>query len=261
MFMVGRYLRFLAYARTRHQVHSPYVFSLISEVIRPGAVPAVCAVVEVLREKALRSREVIVKTDLGSGAESVRPATYPATIGRLARTSTLPPYRAARLFRLARYLQATRVLELGTALGFTTAYLAKAVPDARIVTLEGCHAVSGAAWKIFSYLMLDHIEQMEGEFDLTLPAALEKLGSTDLVFIDGNHREEPTVRYFETCLPYAAAGSVFVIDDIHSSPGMEKAWEHMRNHEKVTVSIDLFHMGWLLLREELSRQHFILRYP
>jgi hypothetical protein len=42
---------------------------------------------------------------------------------------------------------------------------------------------------------------------------------------------------------------------------MEHAWEQIKNNDRVTVSIDLFHMGIILFRQELSRQHFILRYP
>ena len=48
-----------------------------------------------------------------------------------------------------------------------------------------------------------------------------KIKNIDLVFIDGNHQENPTISYFEKCLNYAHNDTIFIFDDIYWSIGME----------------------------------------
>ena len=101
---------------------------------------------------------------------------------------------------------------------------------------------------------------MEGRFEDTLTVALKKLGSVDLVYIDGNHRKEALLDYFDRCLNYIHNNSVIVCDDIHASKGMEEAWNIIIQRPGVTVSLDFFYSGWVFFRKESSLQHFKLRY-
>lgn len=81
----------------------------------------------------------------------------------------------------------------------------------------------------------------------------------DLVYFDGNHQKEATLRYFEQLLPAAHNDSVFIFDDIHWSPGMEEAWEEIKKHPEVQVTIDTFYLGLVFFRKEQARQHFKIR--
>ena len=80
--------------------------------------------------------------------------------------------------------------------------------------------------------------------------ALQEIGRLDYLFVDGNHRKEPTLRYFEECLKRAHEKSVFVFDDIHWSKEMELAWEEIKKHPQVTLSLDLFFFGVVFFRKE-----------
>jgi predicted O-methyltransferase YrrM len=80
----------------------------------------------------------------------------------------------------------------------------------------------------------------------------------DFVFFDGNHQKQPTINYFEICLQKAHEKSVFVFDDIHWSEEMEQAWAYIKNHPKVTVTIDLFWIGIVFFRTEQVKEHFII---
>lgn len=82
----------------------------------------------------------------------------------------------------------------------------------------------------------------------------------DLVFVDGFHAMEPTLDHFEQCLTKSHNDTVFVFDDIHWSRGMEQAWEAVKSHDKVSVTIDLYNMGLAFLRKEQAEEHFTLRY-
>jgi len=87
------------------------------------------------------------------------------------------------------------------------------------------------------------------------------MGKVDMVFLDGNHRLEPTIRYFEMILSYSHGGTLIIFDDIHWSPGMEAAWYEVRQHPQVTATIDLFFLGIALLNPDFrQKRHFKLRY-
>lgn len=230
------------------------------ETIRPGQPPGICGPVEALRYAYMKDRRLIVKTDYGYGNREEL-EKYEVSIRKLARSSSLPSARASRLFNLARFLEAEEILELGTALGISAGYLAKAVPRARVVTMEGCPELAALARNGFQTLGLGNVELVAGNFDTRLPEVLTSFRRLDLVFFDGNHRLQPTLDYFRQCLPYAHDNSVFVFDDIHYSNEMEQAWETIKRDHRVIVSLDFFHMGWVLFRKELSREHFMLRYP
>ncbi|MFT5903100.1 MAG: putative O-methyltransferase YrrM, partial [Bacteroidia bacterium] len=100
----------------------------------------------------------------------------------------------------------------------------------------------------------------KGNFDETLQSFLNSIEKLDWAFIDGNHQEEPTVRYFQQCLGKCHNDSVLLFDDIYWSKGMAAAWENIKAHERVTVTLDLFQVGIVFLRQEQPKQHFVIRY-
>jgi len=233
---------------------------MINEVVRNNRPVEGENEAEMLRRECLQNRSVIFKTDYGTGAGEAGSNKYPVTVRSVARRSLASRKEARRLSRMVSFMNAGQILELGTSLGVTTTYLAKANPDARIITLEGCPELSRMARHNFSKLRLKNITLREGRFEDTLEPALEELGKAGLVFIDGNHRGDALMDYFNWCLRYSHNGTVMVIDDIHASPSMEQAWETICRDERVTVSLDLFYSGWVFLRKESSKQHFRLRY-
>jgi len=93
-----------------------------------------------------------------------------------------------------------------------------------------------------------------------LPDLIKQAGKLDFAYIDGNHTYEATIENFESLLEIAHNDTVFVFDDIHWSAGMEKAWNEITDHKRVTVSIDLFRTAIVFLRSELSRQKFIIKF-
>ncbi len=101
---------------------------------------------------------------------------------------------------------------------------------------------------------------MEGNFDKTLKPTLSSIDKLDWVFIDGNHQKEPTIRYFEQCLEKCTSDSVLLFDDIYWSKGMAEAWENIKQHPRVSVTLDLFQVGIVFIREGQSKQDFWIRY-
>ena len=129
------------------------------------------------------------------------------------------------------------------------------------MTMEGSKEIAEVAKKNFANLEIRNIEITEGNFDNTLSSVVRGLSSVDFAFIDGNHRQEPTERYFKELLAKTNNDSILVFDDIHWSREMEDAWKTIKNNAAVTCSIDLFFIGIVLFRKEFKeKQHFAIRF-
>lgn len=258
LFQLLAYLRFWLRSGNAHGLHSPFVFGLYTSVVRHTGAFAAYVAVEARRQQLLSSPVSIAVTDFGAGSHTG--AGRQRRVADIARTAAKPPHLAQLLFRLVNHLKPTTILELGTSLGLTTAYLAAADSRHRVATFEGCPNVAAVARQTFATLRLGNIDIVEGNIDHTLaPALLALAGPVDFAFFDGNHRYEPTLRYFELCLAHRTDESVFVFDDIHWSAEMEQAWEAIKAHPEVTITVDLFYIGLVFFRRNQPKQHFWLR--
>ena len=154
------------------------------------------------------------------------------------------------MFRLVNHFQPKNIIELGTSLGITTLYLAASSKKISVQTLEGCPQTAAKAKE----------DVIVGEFSETLPQVLKNTARVDFMYFDGNHRKEATLNYFEQALSHVAEESIFVFDDIHWSKEMEEAWQIIKSNPKVSLSIDLFHLGILFFRQGIPRQDFVLKF-
>lgn len=242
-----------------HGIHSPFVYQLVRDVFNSTSLPPSANAIEAIRKQLLKNHTSLLVNDYGAGAS--KGLQRNRIVRQIAAKSLKSPKYARLLYRLANYFQPANILELGTSLGITTAYLASAVKEANVVTLEGADAVASIAKEHFRQLQLSNIQVVTGPFDETLTNVLQKMGKLDFVFLDGNHAYAPTLRYFKTMLPYVHSGTVIILDDIHWSAEMENAWQAICNHSAVKLSIDLFFVGVLFFREEqLHKQHFRIRF-
>jgi predicted O-methyltransferase YrrM len=242
-----------------HGVHSPFVFEFISKVLNDRTDYPAYRQVEQLRRQLLKNKTVLRIDDLGAGSAISKKDQR--TIASIARNAVKPKKFGQLLYRMIKYYQPANLLELGTSLGITTSYMAMAAPNSRIITMEGAGEVAAVAKKNFESLQLQNIELIEGNFDTLLPAVISRLSSAGFSFIDGNHRLQPTIQYFEILLSKTNNFSIIIVDDIHWSNEMEQAWNYCKDHPAVTISIDLFFIGILFFRQEIKeRQHFSIRF-
>ena len=257
-------LRYLDYYRRAsnsngHGMHSPFVFDFIRYVLNNENQEQPPKELEALRNSLFNDKRKLEIEDLGAG--SVAGSSIVRTVGGIARTALKPRKYAQLLFRLAKHFKPDMVIELGTSLGLTTAYLSKARPEAEIFTIEGSTAILDVAHENLLQLNCQNVKTQQGHFDEMLPFILQQVSTVDLAYVDGNHRYQPTINYFNQLLRHSHAGTVMVFDDIHWSPEMERAWEEIRQHEDVTYSIDIFFLGFIFFRKEFKvKQHFMIRF-
>ena len=261
MYQALSYLSYWLRSGNAHGLHSPFVYGLYTTVVCHDGEFRAYGRIEWRRRKLLRSDKTIAVKDFGAGSQVAGAGGTQRRLSAIARHAAKPPRLAQLLFRLVNHFQPATILELGTSLGLTTAYLAAPNSRSQVITFEGCPNTAAVARETFTRLRLRNIELVEGNLDQTLPATLATLNKpVDFVFFDGNHRYEPTLRYFEQCLAKAHENSVFVLDDIHWSAEMEQAWEAVKAHPAVTVTVDLFYVGLVFFRKTQPRQDFRLRY-
>lgn len=242
-----------------HGVHSPFVYSFIREVLNTNSVGEIPDRIESIRQKLLSDETVLEVEDFGAG--STAGLTNKRMVKRIASTSLKSKKYAQLLYRLVQKFQPETIVELGTSLGITTAYLASVLPMSRVYTFEGAEAVADKAKTVFDTLQLSNIYLLTGPFQKTLPSKLEEINQIDFTFIDGHHQYDATVRYFEWLLPKIPDAGIVILDDIHWSNGMEQAWEEIRRHPRVKISIDLFFVGILFFRsEQFEQEHFTIRF-
>ena len=253
------FLRYWLSAGTAHGLHSPFVFDLYTRVIRSSGEFYAFEEIEHLRDALLFSDKKITVTDLGAGSKKTSGTVR--HVKEIAETSLATPKTGQLLFRLVNEFQPRTLFELGTSLGITTLYLGKADTRCQLVTFEGCPETMAVAQENIRHARLTNVLPITGNLQETLKHEVEKVAALDFVFFDANHRLEPTLSYFETCLAKAHEHSVFVFDDIYWSVEMQQAWQEIKNHPTVTLTIDLFQVGLVFFRKEnFEKQHFKLRF-
>ncbi len=205
-------------------MHSPFVFEFITKILNDKTVYPAYEKMEALRSRLLNDNTILEVEDFGAG--SVIDKKSKRGISSIAKNAAKPKKFGQLLFRIVKHFQPSTILELGTSLGITTSYLSFAKPDARLITMEGSKGIANVAKQNFKAIELKNIELIEGNFDNTLSSVVRGLSSVDFSFIDGNHRKEPTERYFKELLAKTNNDSILVFDDIHWSSEMEAAWEY-----------------------------------
>ncbi|MGQ3013260.1 MAG: O-methyltransferase [Flavobacteriales bacterium] len=241
-----------------HGIHSPFLYDFYTRAIAPSRGDHSLKAVEELRAEMLHSRARVPNIDLGAGSRKNNGSEI--EVRRIASVSVKPVREARLLHRIAAFLKPRCILELGTSLGISTLYLADACPHAEIHTIEGNPYIRNLAIQNFEKSGFVNILSHEGNFDEVLPVLLPKMPLPDMVFIDGNHTYEATLRYYGMFAGAPQKPVCIIFDDIYWSEGMQQAWQEICARPEVSLSLDLFHMGIVFFNPDLTKEHYYIRY-
>jgi predicted O-methyltransferase YrrM len=285
-----RFFKFYLKAKTKYNVHSPFVFEFVNGVLEENRQFYVFKEAEILRGQLLSSKDVLEVEDFGAGSHKDGTKKQ-RRVRDIAASALSPAFQCQWLFHICNTYKPLTIIELGTSLGISTLYIAEGSPkETQIFSLEGSPTIAQTARRNFDWFyntfnkiglkranleILKYteiyeklipavdtekrIKIVEGNFNKTLQNTLSKIGKLDLAFLDGNHRYEPTIQYFQQALAHTHEGSILIFDDIHWSEDMEKAWSEIQNHPSVRLTIDLFWCGLVFFRNEnKEKEHFQL---
>lgn len=243
-------------AADEHSIHSPFFFDFYNRVIRAKKDFAFNEI-EKMRGQLLSNHTSVHVKDLG--ASSTHFKYDQRTIAKVAATSLNDERHCTLFYRIATYVEAKRILELGTSMGIASLYLSK-VEESNVITFEGNPAMISIAQTNFEYFHKSNIELIEGNIDQTLPDYLQNPAKIDFALIDANHRYEPTISYFNQIARRMSDHGIIVVDDIYYSEEMARAWNEIRKHDLVYGSVDLYRCGILFFDLNLNKQHFTWSY-
>tara|TARA_B100000809_G_scaffold152035_1_gene149389 strand:+ start:22306 stop:23082 length:777 start_codon:yes stop_codon:yes gene_type:complete len=255
-FIFTEYFKFLRRSTNQHGVHSPFVYDFVTKCLYSKVNSVDKVFFRKFKKRLLESKEEIVVKDLGAGSRVFKGNMR--SVSQIVKVASIKQKYGLLLMRLIPYLKISSSLEIGTSLGVASSCMGFADSTAKVITLEGCENTAHVAKEQFDFFNLKNIEVVVGEFDTTLPENTNN-NSFDLIFFDGNHTKEATLKYFRESLASKHNDSVFVFDDIHWNSEMFEAWQEIKKHKEVTVTIDTFQWGIVFFREEQKKEHFTIR--
>ena len=257
LFQIKSYLQFLWNSKNEHGVHSPFVFSLLTKCFYDKKSKREYSLLKDYRKSLLENKNYIEVNDFGAGSKVFK--SNRRQISKIASTAGISPKRAELLFRVTNYFQPENILEIGTSLGLATSAISLGNKNSYLLSLEGCQNTLAVAENLFNEQFPDlNFEFLNVEFSEFLKNSAD-ISNWDLIYFDGNHSKKATLLYFDLLLKTITNNSVWIFDDIHWSREMEEAWMIIKNHPKVTVTIDTFQWGFVFFRSEQEKEHFVIR--
>jgi predicted O-methyltransferase YrrM len=252
---IFKYLQHLFYRKHRHGhgIHSPYVFEFVNRVIFNSDHTDVPAGIRDTHRELRNNPELIPE-----GERKIR---------SFVRGASVSLKQGALLFRMAKWMEPGMILELGTGLGVSAMYLASGLEESasgqasgRVLSIEGEPSRATFAEDLFKRCGLTSVKVYGGDMDEQMEVLMPEVKGRFLAFVDGNHRQEPTLSYLRALVRRTENEALIVMDDIYWSKGMYRAWKEVISWPEVRVSMDLFHMGILLLRTDLPKNQYKIKF-
>lgn len=200
------------------------------------------------------NREQFKITDLGAGSRRMGKMR---SIADLAQNASSKGLYGDILWKITHHYKPMLMLELGTSIGTGSIHLKSGNPAGHLITVEGCDAILRRASQQFDAWNLSGITTLCCSFDDFVK--LPEIGTYDLIFLDGNHSGEATLKYIDSLLPKSHSNTAFILDDIRWSDDMWDCWKYLTSDPRFHVSIDLGRMGILWRREEQTKEQFTIR--
>jgi len=240
-----------------HSLQAPFIYGFYSELMEGIKSRSLDPEIEDLRKLMQQNQSEIAGMDYGAGTKYTS-GTGIRTISTIARKGISSPKTCRLLSHILHIQHPKTILELGTSLGLTTAYLSRSEPESKIYTFEGNADLCKKAIKNWEQLKCKNIRLIKGNIDQTLPESLDHIPKVDFAIIDANHTKKALSDYYERIIQKITPNGMIFIDDIRWSVDMYDSWQGITKDPRVNVSIEFLQNGLLIFREGLSKQHYIL---
>lgn len=254
LFSFWAFFKYWLIQEDQYSLQGPFLSNLYSELLKFRIQRKSSDLeIEDWRQSLLSNQKTIPVVDLGAGSRKVNEPVR--EISQITRHST-SGRKFCQLYQYFASLTAAQtIVELGTCMGISTRYLAS-ICEGKVFTFEGSPEIQKIAKQNSKNLPIEFIL---GDLAETLPKFLASNPTIDFVLIDANHTYQGTKLSFDSLIDHLSPTSIVAIGDIHWSAEMERAWEEIKSHPKVKVSLDFYEAGVLLFDSPLKNiEHRVL---
>lgn len=248
-FLFDRILIYLEYffkADTKFNIHPPYLFDFINFVFDANRIFYDFNLLHQASENIKANNQIIPKDTFSESHHQVG-----LTVGQFYKKAGHPLSKYECLYRMALFLKSKNIIDFGACVGMSSLSFALASKHGRIISIEGNKFLSASSIELYNRLQVNNIDSIHSEFNNFLESST--LRDVDLVFLDGDHQYNSTLHYFSKIIHLTNDSAVIVLDDIHWSPGMYKAWKKLINHPMIQCSLETTRWGFLFKNKALTK--------
>ncbi|MFD2036578.1 O-methyltransferase [Belliella marina] len=250
------YLEYWLVQEDKYSLQSPSVYKIYTGLLSYMDRQADADLdLEKIRTALLNDGQMLEIEDFGAGSKKLT--------NKSRKTSSVTKYstsgrRFSQLYQyFCRLSPSEKNLELGTCVGINSRYLARACTAGELYTFEGSEALY---LKAQEHPKEPNTNYILGKLSDSLPEILRKIGKVDFALIDATHTYLGTRSYFDTILPYLTEKSVLAVADIHWSRAMGLAWQEIKKHPQVSLSLDFFECGIVFFDKSLPKESYVLKF-
>lgn len=201
-------------------------------------------IIEEKRKELIKNKDTIFVKDYGAGSKK----TSSRTISKIAGISVSSKKKCELIQKIIESFDIQSVIEFGTSLGISTMYIKNSATNPKVITIEGDKKLSQIAQRNFADLKFD-IEIINSTFDSYI-RNYDYINKVDMLYIDGNHKKDATIRYFNFGKKIINKNGIILFDDIRWSNGMLDAWKEIILKEKKGTFVDFGTMGLYLFSKK-----------
>jgi predicted O-methyltransferase YrrM len=207
----------------------------------PAGCGAVADRIEELRDQ-LAQKGAMKVGEYVAGARPDAPDIEQRALVDIAHFVSVPRSFGIFLYLCSEGFKARRILELGACAGISGCYLASGSHCKDFVTLELSGALAAIATENLRHVIPDP-KVINASFDEGLGEVIgEATEPFDIIWIDGHHESDATLRYFKRLKDHAAPGKLMLFDDINW-PEMQEAWALIRRWPGFSHTINATRFG------------------
>ena len=243
---------FFVAKRNGHGIHSPFAYQLCEEVFYNENSFYDFKALNAIRNGLLLTETELSIEDFGAGSKTFK--TNTRKVKDIAAKGISSKEQSELLYKLLNFLKCQTVVELGTSLGLNTLYLAQVNKNTSVTSVEGSKSLFNFSQELANKHKVTNIRFIHAVFENVFPQVLNEINELDFLYVDGNHTQEATLNYFNQALSKKHNNSVFIFDDIYWSKGMTKAWEEIKKHPSVRLSVDTFYFGMVFFKDEFKEK-------
>lgn len=255
MNIICEYIKYIAKAKGRHHIHSPFVFDLADVCFNLKVATNDKKTLDNYLSALYSDKKTYIFDTYGAGSKSKKTHT---TIKSFAQKASTKGKYWELLYKISKHYKSKNILELGTNFGLGTLAFKLGNPFSFIKSIEGSNTLIEINRNNFNNFKLNNIDFIQSTFEEFFKQRNDL--TYDLVFIDGDHIGKNLLTNLDKTLQNCHNETLIIIDDIRWSIDMLAAWEQIIADKRFHLTIDLFKLGIILLKTDKEKEHFILRY-